>query len=441
MALLAEGLLAVLAAGTQPVASELAGGVTVRARLTPAQLFEFAEKALAGGKAEVGEQALRALASNPDIKVRSEARYRLAMLHATAGRDRAAALLLRQLLDEQPDAAIPRLQLATTLQRLGDADAARHELRALRSLDLPVHVARFVDRLSTSLQAGKPLGFHVELALAPDSNINRATRSDTLGTIFGDFAVEKAARARSGVGVGVRALALGRLPLSNKLDLIARAGGEASLFRRTRFNDIALDVAVGPEVRVGGVRIATELGAGQQWYGMKPYQRSARLGGSAVVPVSAVSQARLDVVGRLADNRSNDLQDGRGLAARLRYERALSPRLLVAAHAGGDRFWARDAAYSTRSWSGGLTAFREMGRMTLSAGFELGRLEADDRLALLARKREDKLTRFSVGGVFRKLGFAGFAPIARIVIERNRSSVEFQDFRRTRTELGISRAF
>ena len=35
--------------------------------------------------------------------------------------------------------------------------AALRELRALRTTDLPPNVARFVDRLSASLQAGKPL--------------------------------------------------------------------------------------------------------------------------------------------------------------------------------------------------------------------------------------------------------------------------------------------
>ncbi len=441
MSLLAGGLLAVLAAGVQPIVPDLATGVTVRARLTPAQLFDVAERAIAAGKAQVGEQALRALATHPDVQVRSEALYRLAMVHAGVGRNRDAALLLRQLLDEQPNAAAARLQLATTLQRLGDEDAALRELRALRSLDLPVNVARFVDRLSASLQTSKPIGFHVEFALTPNSNINRATHSDTLGTVFGDFAVEEAAKAKSGVGAAVRAFALGRLPLSENLDLLARAGGEANLYRRKSFNDIALDFAIGPELRFGRIRLATELGAGQQWYGMRPYQRSIRLAGSVIAPVNAVSQARLDVVSRLIDNRLNDLQDGRGLAARLRYERALSPRLLVSAHAGADRFWAEDAAYSTRSWSGGFTAYREIGRMTLNAGFEVGGLKADDRLALLVKTRKDRLTRFTVGAVFRQLSFAGFAPVTRLVIERNRSTVEFHDYSRTRTEFGISRAF
>lgn len=50
-------------------------------------------------------------------------------------------------------------------------------------------------------------------------------------------------------------------------------------------------------------------------------------------------------------------------------------------------------------------------------------------------------TRLHLGAVFRQLTIAGFAPTARLVIERNRSNVEFYDYKRPRTEFGISRAF
>ena len=174
---------------------------------------------------------------------------------------------------------------------------------------------------------------------------------------------------------------------------------------------------------------------------MKPFQRNLRLSASAARPIDSVSQVRLDGSARWADNRFNDLQDGRGLSLRARYERALSPTLLVAGSAGIDRFKARDDAYSTRGWSAGLAAYKEMGRMTLSAGVDIGGLKADEALSLLPEAREDRLLRLSLGSVFRQFTFAGFAPVSRVIFERNRSNVEFYDYKRIRTEFGISRAF
>ena len=174
---------------------------------------------------------------------------------------------------------------------------------------------------------------------------------------------------------------------------------------------------------------------------MKPYQRNFRIGASIARPVDAVSQVRLDLGVRRTDNRLNDLQDGRGFSLRARYERALSPQMIVSASIGGERFKARDDAYSTRGWTAGLAAYRNVGRMTFSAGVDIGRLKADDRLALLPEAREDRFTRFHIGSVFRQFTFAGFAPMTRLIFERNKSSVEFYDYRRTRTEFGVSRAF
>jgi len=39
------------------------------------------------------------------------------------------------------------------------------------------------------------------------------------------------------------------------------------------------------------------------------------------------------------------------------------------------------------------------------------------------------------------LQWHGFAPVTRFSIERNRSSIEFYDYRRTRSEVGVVRAF
>ena len=141
------------------------------------------------------------------------------------------------------------------------------------------------------------------------------------------------------------------------------------------------------------------------------------------------------------DHRVNDLQDGRSVSLQAGLERALSATTGIALNLSGDRFSARDAAYSTTAWRAGLVAWRDVGRATLTAGAEFGRLEADARLALFPETRADRSTRLTFGATFRQLGLAGFAPVTRIIFERNRSSVEIYDYSRTRTEIGIVRAF
>jgi hypothetical protein len=431
------GLLCLLASALAAPAA----GMGREVKVDSAALLALAEKLEADGKQQEAGAAYRALEHDPNAQVRAEARFRLARIFKAEGRPDAAAVLLRHVIDEQPAAAPPRIELASVLHQLGDDSAALRELRSLGTLELPLNVARFVDRMSASIKASQPWSFQLEMGLAPDSNINRASTSSTLGTVLGDFTFDEDARQHSGVGATLRGFAQRRVAISRDVDLKAHASLDASLYRRQAFNDVALEVAGGPEFQLGKGRLAAEAGFGQRWYGMHAYERSLRLAGSAWLRVDSVSQLRLDASGRLADNRFNDLEDGHGLALGARYERALSPRLTLAVGAGAGRFKAREDAYSTKSLTFAVNAYRDVGRMTLDVGAEIGWLDADDRLALLPEAREDRLTRFRVGAVFRHLTVAGFAPTTRIVVERNRSTVEFYDYKRVRTEFGISRAF
>ena len=79
--------------------------------------------------------------------------------------------------------------------------------------------------------------------------------------------------------------------------------------------------------------------------------------------------------------------------------------------------------------------------MTWNASIDYGALESDERLQIFPHKRDERLLRLQVGSVFRQLTVAGFAPVARVIYERNASTIEFYDYKRLRTEFGISRAF
>lgn len=173
-----------------------AGDARKSVQLTPAQLFLFADAARDAGDFAAAESAYRALAANPDIDLRTEARFRLGLMLADRmGRPRDAAIEFRRILDEKPDAARVRLELARMDAMLGRLGAAEREFRAAQATgQLPPDVERAVRFYASALAAAKPFGGSIELALAPDSNINRATRSDTLGTVIGDFTLSDDAK-------------------------------------------------------------------------------------------------------------------------------------------------------------------------------------------------------------------------------------------------------
>src|SRR5687768_12642025 len=99
-------------------------------------MFGVAGLLISQGRYEEAKRILRLLESNPNRDVQNEARFRRATVLIKEKRPAEAAVLLRRIVDDRPDAAPARLHLASALQAMGDERAASRELRALRSGDL-----------------------------------------------------------------------------------------------------------------------------------------------------------------------------------------------------------------------------------------------------------------------------------------------------------------
>jgi hypothetical protein len=298
-----------------------------------------------------------------------------------------------------------------------------------------------VNRYAAMLRARKQFGASFEVALAPDSNIARATRFDTLETVLGEFLLDREAREQSGVGGALRGQAYGRVAVGENVNLFGRATASADIYRRSAFDDYNLGFSVGPELVQGANRFVAELGVRWRWFGGLPYSRTTSFAVNYLRPLDQQSQLRAAAGVGLIDNKRNPLQDGRSYNIALSYERALSVRTGVGATLAVERDALRDAGYSTTA--GQLTAFgyRDMGAMTLIATAGYGRLEADERLFIYPGRRSDRIYRASLGVTFRQLTFGQIAPFIRLRYERNRSSINIFDYRRLRTEFGVVRAF
>jgi tetratricopeptide (TPR) repeat protein len=412
------------------------------ATLSAPQLFAFADAARDAGDFATAEAAYRALATNPDLQLRSEARFRLAMMLADRQkRYREAAVELRKILDEQPKAARVRLELGRMHALLGNAGAAERELRAAEAGGLPPEVERLVRFYAGALSARKRSGGSLEVAIAPDSNINRATKSATLGTVIGDFTLDDAAKAHSGVGLSLRGQGYLRLPLGAKVNLLTRLSSSAEIYRQHEFDDFILGVQTGPEILSGADRITVVAGPTWRWYGAVPY--SFAFGGTATWqhPLGKRAQLRLDASLGRTDNRRNDLQDATVWSLAGTLDRAFSARFGGGIQLYGNREVSRDPGWSTASGGANLYAYRELGPITAVASVGYSHLEADEQLALYPRRRIDDRVSSSLSATFRQVRIGSIAPLARIRWERNRSSIELYDYSRIAADLGITSAF
>lgn len=422
-------------------APALAQSQTRLDNLSAVDVFELADRARAAGQLDDAITLYDALARDPDLRIRAEARFRKGTMLAEARRYRDAAIAYRSVLDEQPDVQRVRLELARVLALMGDEGGARRQLRQAQAGGLPPDVAATVGQFDRALRSRKKFGGTFEVAVAPDSNVNRATQARVLDTIIAPLTLSEDARAQSGLGAHLAGQAYARFGVAQGVALVPRLSSLGNLYRDGAFDDVSGSALLGIEWQRTGSRISASAGRTWRWYGGQTYAHT-----------DAVSLDWLHTLGRRAQMIAaasvskvtyarNDLQNGRIYDLNLTGERALSARAGISVSASATRQTARDPGYATAS--GGLTmvGWREAGRTTLFASAGVRRTEGDTALFLYGERRREWLATARAGATFRGVQVHGFAPFLRMSYERNQSSLQLYDYRRVAGEFGITRAF
>ena len=337
---------------------------------------------------------------------------------------------------------------------------------------VPAQVERIVRFRALGLGQDEPAGGSIEIAALLDSNINRATRADALGTVISDivppaFVIPEASKpgsAGSSGGVGVspgdggvvipwvdraqRALGLSvrgqgylRRQMNNEADFLLRASGSGQIYGDNQFTDLNLSVQAGPEYAVGSDRLAVFAGPTWRWYGSRPYSLALGGGASWQHPLSGRSQVRVEVGAAKVQNRRDDVLDGASYSLAAELDHAVSQISGFGAQVLLLRETARDPGFATTSGAVNVHAFRTFGTTTLVATFGYSRLESDRKLDFFGRRRTDDRFSGSLSATFGALRLGPVAPLVRINWERNRSSVRYYDFRRVAGEVGLVAAF
>lgn len=431
-------ILPVGAAQAVPTVARCDGRPCVTGLSAPA-LFAVAADHEAQGRLGEAEAILEALTHDPKPEHRSEARFRLGKLRERRG-DRAGAIAAyRAVLDEQPGANRVRLELARLLALDGDESGARRELRVAAAAGLPDDVARVVDQFATALRSRRRIGATVEVAIAPDSNINGSTRQRTIETVIADLPLSADARATSGVGLTISGQGFWRVPLDTT-SLLTRLSGRADMYRDRRFRDISLTLASGPEFALGQTRLRPAALVSRRWYGGRRYVDSYGGTFNILRPLDRRSQIEAEATVLHGDYRTS-AQSGTLYDANVTYDRAFDARTSGRITTRATRQDARDPGFATRSGGLDLLAARKWGRQTVFLQLGLSRTRADARLFLFPERRRDDRWDGTAGLLLRQWRLGDLSPVVRVTRTESRSTVGLYDFRRTRLEFALSREF
>ena len=414
---------------------------TTVAGLSAAQLFDLAEQLEGDNRAEDAERIYRALAGDPSLEIRNEARFRHAQLLTKRASFADAAALYREILSEQPEAPRVRIELAGVLAQMGLLSDARRELHAAQDGGVPPNVARAIDQFAAALRSARPYGGSVELALAPSNNINRATGATTLDTVLAPFQLSDDARATSGTGLRIGGQAYLRKAIAEHVRLTFRAAAQGDFYEQSNFNDVIGSAQFGLERAFTNTEVRAFLGRSYRWYGEELYATTNTVSFKVAHTLGAHAHGTLDLGIGEADYKLNDFQDGAIYSIGGLVEFASTPNEGYGLGISFERQGADDPGYATSSVQGQLLFWRPLGENSVFADLQASRLEADERLLLFAERRKDTQFSLTLGATLPQYEVYSFAPVLRLGYETNESTVGLYDYSRFSGSFGFSRVF
>ena len=446
MDILLAGLVA-LASTTAPAvaapeASNCQNGARCGVQFTAEQLFYVAEQLNERGAADQAVEILKTLSKDPRADYRAEARVRIARILEARGDRAGAARWFEQLLQEKPDAAAVRIELAALLTQMGQPKAAVRELRRAAAAGLPENAARAVRNAASVLRENAPLSASFSIGIAPDTNINSATTARTVD-IFGlPFEISKNGRANSGIGVTFNGQVVSRAALDQTVRIVSEASVAGSVYRDGSFNDVTVSADSGPELSVGHSRVRPSAVVGTRIFGPSRIYDFYGLNVSSLSPLGAKGQGEVTLsVVDFAYKAPRQDQSGPSYSLGLAYDRVITPRLSLRAGVNVSRIIARDPQFSSIGYSLDLLCSRDFGGVTAFARGVFTALDGDSDFAFFDRPRRDRLYAIDGGVTLQHFQLAGLSPSVRLTYTHSNSEIDLYRYRRLRLEISLEKIF
>jgi hypothetical protein len=368
--------------------------------------------------------------------------WALGVAYSLAGRSHSALVPLTQLVAMVPGNSKFRLELAGALILSGQSERARYHLEIAKGTGLPAPVQAQVQAEIDRLQQVNNWQGYFRFALVPESNAARRTAVETVnfgGLIFG---IKPGARAQpaNGVEIGFGIAALPRI--SDNWRAGFGLDAQLRLFDGRAPNDIFVrENAALLKYGDYGSQTALEIFASQRFLDNDAYSNSYGL---------SLSYSR-NIGNRTRVSMSTDIENidyvqgsysVRRKAANLQVFYAASGQLILR---GGARIEERDspnnaaAGLSYGLSIGGDYSFAGGLRVGLDVSFD--RNNYDGIHPLFGVARDDKKLATSIQFTNQNWSFRGFAPILKIGLEKQRSTIVLNRYRNLTASLGITRSF
>lgn len=408
---------------------------------------------LFSGPLETAERAI--LAGSPQTAITSLTRFQpqtkaelirqlwaLGLAYNKAGRSYSAIAPLSRLVTLAPATAKFRLELAATLARNGQTERALYHFELAKGAGLPPPVQAKVQAEIDRIEQSKNWQGYFRFAFIPESNAARRTAAETVtlgGLLFG---INPSARAQAATGIELGFGLAARPRLSETLR--ARIGLDvlARVFDGAVPEDVILR-ANAALLAFGdyGAQTTGEVFATRRLLDKVEYSASHGIGLAYSRALGTRARLSLAAEYEAIEYRQSPVSVHRkALNAHLSY--AVSPQFIFRVAA---RLEGRDSKSSTLAGAaagltiGGDYAFTGGLRIGLDLSYDRNIFDGPHPLFGVVRKDEKLMANLQFTN--QNWSYRGFAPVLKLGMERQRSSIVLNRYNNLSASLGITRSF
>jgi len=375
-----------------------------------------------------------------------EHNFRLAHLHQINGQRNKAEEILRDILFTNPDHYNARLALAQIQAGRKDFISALYHLRFALGGMAPKAVHDDILSILSIVNQTPIRFFNVFAALAPDTNINRATQNreidlDINGTslpfILGDDSL-----ASSGIGVVLSANARYETPISRKLLLRLDGVGSWLNFRGQQFDDLFLRSQSGFRWLYDNGSVSSQVVLARQWHAGAGF--ATILGGRLGWEHNLLSIFRYGASFEQTWQTHDVRKDLDGPESRINvfstYQLTASSLVNASFTWTGRSAKIRRFGYNQEAINLGYVRELPWG-LTINLNQFVSLRDHKDIEPFFVKNRTDVFSRSLVQGTKRDLSIWGLVPVISYGFSRNFSNIDFFSYTRHQVQFGFTKLF
>lgn len=416
-------------------------------QVTPTQLLAKAEALIQEKNYQAALPLVDALGQVPELQMQQ--RFLAGYIAIETGDVDGAIIKFRSILDDNPGQTRVRLELARAYLMTGKEASADYHFRLAQNDDnLPDEIAQTIRNTRSILRDQRVWRFSFDFGFAPDTNINGATNAETIDINFGPIKLplqlDENARERSGIGQTAGFSGGIRIKANDRLALLLDADSKIINYNGKEADDIVVQVAAGPELRIARYASLSLQAVGlQRWYG--GHLATREYGGKFGYQQALSEGQRLgfELDARRTESQFSDAYSGWQLGANVTYEHVIGKSLIASASVFTRRDLLNADGFSSFNYGVNLGIGGEL-PLGLNAGVSasVSRSEFDAPLLLYSTEnREDwrGFARAYIGS--RKIKFLGFSPSIDYNYSRVDSNYSLYEMNRHRVNFKFARYF